>query len=106
MKVFAALFAAVALVGVVTAAADDKKPPERIVFPSKQGATTFLHARHAEREDGKCAVCHDQLWTQSTAEPLKSSAGCRTCHKAGGKAFETKGNCERCHPKNAEKGGG
>jgi len=28
----------------------------------------------------------------------QSSDGCRTCHSAGGRAFEMKGNCVKCHP--------
>jgi c(7)-type cytochrome triheme protein len=100
-----ALFMGVMLVGLATMAAQDRKPPEKIVFPSKKGATTFLHAAHLQRENGECTSCHDKLWPQSTAEPLKSSAGCNTCHKADGKAFAAsdQSNCERCHPKDAPK---
>jgi c(7)-type cytochrome triheme protein len=99
-----ALFAAVTLVVLAAAAAQDSKPPEKIVFPSKQGAVTFLHARHIERENGDCATCHDELWTQ-TSEPLKNSQGCNTCHKPDGKAFSARdrNNCERCHPADAGK---
>ncbi len=99
-----ALFAAVTLVGLATVAAQDKKPLEKIVFPNKQGAVTFLHARHIERESGDCTSCHDKLWTQTT-EPLKNSSGCHTCHKPDGKAFSARErtNCERCHPADADK---
>ena len=105
MRYVIAICMAVTLVG-PTAAAQDKKPPEKIVFPSKRGATTFLHAKHAERENGECATCHDTLWPQSAAEPLKSSTGCHTCHKADGKAFAARdrANCDRCHPPDAPKG--
>ena len=94
-----ALLVFAAAVGLLAAAAQEKQPPEKIVFPSKQGATTFLHARHIQRESGECTSCHESLWPKSTAEPLKSSAGCRTCHKTDGKAFAMQGNCEKCHPK-------
>jgi len=105
MKYVIALFMTVTLVGLATLAAQDKKPPEKIVFPSKQGATTFLHAAHMQRENGDCTTCHDKLWPQSTAEPLKSSTGCHTCHKPDGKAFSARdrGNCVRCHPADAPK---
>jgi c(7)-type cytochrome triheme protein len=103
MRNVIALLVTVTLAGLATVAAQDKKPPEKIVFPSKQGATTFLHARHIERQNGECTSCHDKLWPKSTAEPLKSSAGCRTCHKADGKAFAMAGNCERCHPKDSSR---
>jgi c(7)-type cytochrome triheme protein len=73
-------------------------PPAKLVFPSKQGDTPFDHRAHAQREKDDCAVCHDKLWPKSTAEPLKSSAACRTCHTAGGRAFEMQGNCKKCHP--------
>ena len=98
-----AILVTVAAAGLATAAAQEKKAPEKIVFPSKQGATTFLHARHIEREKGECTSCHEGVWPKSAAEPLKSSAGCRTCHKADGKAFAMAGNCERCHPKDGSR---
>ena len=103
MRNVIAILGAVALAGLGSVAAQDKKPPERIVFQSKQGATQFLHARHIEREKGECVSCHDKQWPKSTAEPLKSSDGCRTCHKADGKAFAMAGNCDRCHPKDGPK---
>jgi c(7)-type cytochrome triheme protein len=95
----------VALVRSATVAAEGKKPPARLVFPSKQGEVTFDHAAHLKREKGDCTPCHDKLWPQSTKEPLKSSAGCRTCHRAGGASFEMKGNCNKCHPAAAAKSG-
>jgi c(7)-type cytochrome triheme protein len=57
------------------------------------------------REKGACATCHEKLWPQSTTEQLKSSDGCRACHRAGGRAFEMKGNCVKCHPGDGAKGG-
>ena len=72
--------------------------PEKLIFPSKRGDVVFAHAAHVVREKGDCATCHPTLWPQSVKEPLKSSEGCRTCHKAGGPAFESKGNCAKCHP--------
>jgi c(7)-type cytochrome triheme protein len=88
---------AAALVWSATVAAEDKKPPDKLVFPSKSGQITFDHSAHLTRRNGHCAPCHDKLWPKTTAEPLKSSDGCRTCHQAGGVAFEMKGNCKRCH---------
>jgi hypothetical protein len=104
MKHIFALLAAATLVGLAIAAAQEKKPLEKIVFPSKKGATTFLHAKHIEYEKGSCTNCHDKLWSQTT-EPLKNSFGCHTCHKAGGTAFSAldQANCERCHPAGADK---
>jgi c(7)-type cytochrome triheme protein len=79
------------------AAADAPRPPGKLVFPSKRGDVVFDHSAHAARDEGGCASCHDKLWPQSAKAPLGSSAGCRTCHRAGGKSFETRGNCDRCH---------
>lgn len=98
MRCTAAFFVAVALVGGALTAAQDKTPPEKLVFQSKGGDAVFTHAAHIGREKGECAACHEKLWPQSTREPLKSSDGCRTCHHAGGRAFEMQGNCVRCHP--------
>jgi c(7)-type cytochrome triheme protein len=72
------------------------------------GNVTFLHAKHQEREKD-CKACHDKLFPQSKA-PLNFKAGmhkvaekkkssCAGCHVAGGKAFESKGNCNKCHVK-------
>jgi hypothetical protein len=99
-----AFFAAVALFGLAALTAQEEKSPEKMVFPSKQGATTFLHGKHIEREFGDCANCHDKLWPQ-TSEPLKNSLGCHTCHKPDGKAFSARDRnfCERCHPADADK---
>jgi c(7)-type cytochrome triheme protein len=93
-----AFILAATLVGSVMATAQESKPPAKLVFQSKRGDVIFAHASHVDREKGECATCHPRLWPQSTKEPLKSSDGCRTCHKAGGPAFESKGNCVKCHP--------
>jgi c(7)-type cytochrome triheme protein len=90
-------FLAVVLITGIAIAADDPKPPLKLVFPSKSGPVEFDHAAHLEREKGHCAACHDKLWPQSAKEPLKSSDGCRTCHKAGGKSFPMQDNCKKCH---------
>lgn len=91
-------------------AAADKEPPETIEFESKMlGNVTFNHVKHIEREGNDCTVCHDKLFPQSR-EPINFKAGmhkpaeakkesCAACHVAGGKAFETKGNCKNCHVK-------
>ena len=105
MRYATALLAAVMLVGGATVAAEDKKPPEKLVFPSKGGDAIFTHATHVSREKGECAICHEKPWPSSTREALKSSDGCRTCHRAGGRAFEMKGNCVKCHPNGGTKSG-
>ena len=97
MRSAIAFFIALTLLGAM-AAEGDKRPPEKLVFPAKGGDAIFTHATHVSREKGACATCHEKLWPQSTAQPLKSSDGCRTCHSAGGRAFEMKGNCVKCHP--------
>ena len=93
-----ALLMAVTLVGAAMVAAQDKKPPEKLVFQSKRGDVSFTHAAHISRAKGECATCHEKPWPQSAREPLKSSEGCRTCHHTDGSAFEMKGNCVKCHP--------
>lgn len=89
--------------------AQDKKPPVKLVFEAKNGNVTFDHAAHIKREKNDCKVCHDKLFKQEKA-PLNFKAGmhkpaeaaktsCGACHTAGGAAFETKGNCNKCHVK-------
>jgi c(7)-type cytochrome triheme protein len=86
-----------------------QKAPDQIVFPSKMGNVTFNHAAHVKRSNNNCQTCHDKLFPQSNA-PLNFKAGmhqpaetaktsCGGCHVAGGAAFETKGNCAKCHVK-------
>ncbi|MFB3779186.1 MAG: c(7)-type cytochrome triheme domain-containing protein [Bryobacteraceae bacterium] len=84
--------------------------PEKLVFESKMGKVTYLHAKHAERAKNDCTVCHDKLWPQSAKAPLnfkaamhktaeKAKSSCAACHVAGGTAFVTTGNCAKCHVK-------
>ena len=93
----------------VLTAQTEKKPPEKLVFKSALGNVTFAHVKHGEREKGDCKVCHEKLFQQSNA-PLNfkanmhktaeaSKTACAACHVAGGKAFESKGNCQKCHVK-------
>ena len=90
--------------------AQEKKALPRLVFEAKTGNVTYDHAAHAKREKEDCKVCHDQLWPQSAKAPLNYRAGmhktaetkrtsCAFCHHSGGKAFETKGSCSKCHVK-------
>ena len=90
------------------------KQPEKLVFKAATGNVTFDHAKHSEREKGKCKTCHPALFPQDAKAPLKFKAGmhkpaeaskssCAHCHLAGGNAFETKGNCTKCHVKAAPK---
>ena len=86
-----------------------QKVPERIIFASKMGNVTFDHTAHVKAANNNCAACHDKLFAQSnapinyraamhkTAEAAKTSCG--GCHNPAGPAFETKGNCAKCHVK-------
>jgi len=85
------------------------KTPKEIVFPSSMGDVAFDHTLHVKRERNNCKACHDKLFPQSsapinykaaqhkTAETARTSCG--GCHYPGGDAFESKGNCARCHTK-------
>jgi c(7)-type cytochrome triheme protein len=94
--------------------AQEKKAPAKLTFEAKTGNVTYDHAAHSKREKEDCKVCHDAWWPQSAKAPLNWKAGmhkpaetahksCGACHYAGGKAFETKGNCNKCHVKGAAK---
>jgi len=95
-------------------AAQEKKPPEKLVFSAKVGNVTFPHAKHAEREKGDCKVCHNALWPQDSKAPLNYKASlhkaaeakktsCAACHVSGGKSFVSTGNCAKCHQRPATK---
>lgn len=101
--------AVVCLSLVFASVAFSAEPPEKIVFETKMGNVTFEHAKHIARVNKDCTVCHTKLFPQSrapinfkqamhkTAETNKTSCG--GCHHPGGTAFETKGNCAKCHVK-------
>jgi c(7)-type cytochrome triheme protein len=95
----------------VVFAQDAKKtPPTKLTFVTKNGNVTFDHAAHVTREKGDCAACHPKLFMQDSKAPLNFKANlhktaetdktsCGACHNPGGAAFETKGNCAKCHMK-------
>jgi c(7)-type cytochrome triheme protein len=111
MRILFSSFLAVIFVvaGLTVLPAQEKKPPKELIFQSKMGNVTFLHAKHVEREKGDCKVCHPALFPQSDA-PLNFKAGmhkpaeakktsCAFCHRPGGQAFAVQGNCKKCHVK-------
>lgn len=102
------------LIGLTAMVAQEKKapaPPPKMVFAAKNGNVTYDHAAHSKREKEECKVCHPALWPQDAKAPLNWKANmhktaeaaktsCGSCHRAGGAAFETKGNCtSKCHVK-------
>ena len=100
------------VIGGMGLAAPAPKPPAKIVFTAKTGNVTYDHAAHAKREKDKCETCHPKLFPQSRA-PINFKAGmhkpaekamtsCGACHRAGGTAFATTGNCAKCHVKGAK----
>ncbi len=105
-----ALVAVLAGFFVLAAQEASKKPPEKLTFKSAMGNVTFDHAAHVTREKGDCKICHDSLFKQSATAPLNykanmhktaeaSKVACAHCHVAGGKSFESKANCQKCHVK-------
>lgn len=110
-------FVLFSLLGAAAVLGQTPTPPAKIVIKAKTGNVTYDHAAHAKREKNSCVACHPKLFAQDskTAVAFKpphkkhedSSASCGSCHRAGGTAFETKGNCtnSKCHVKAAEKKG-
>ena len=91
---------------------EDKKAPAEVKFTAKNGHITFNHAAHVKQAKNDCTVCHDKVFPESSKAPLNFKAGmhkpaetaktsCAFCHHAGSSAFETKGNCGKCHVKGA-----
>jgi c(7)-type cytochrome triheme protein len=115
VRYLAVSFVCFLLVCSLLAFAQAAKAPGKLVFPAKNGNVTFDHATHVKAEKGDCKVCHDKLFKQDAKAPLNFKAGmhkpaetaktsCGACHHPGGTAFETKGNCNKCHVKAAAKG--
>ncbi len=90
--------------------AQEKTPPAKLVFQAKTGNVTYDHAAHVKRVKNDCKVCHPALFPQDAKAPLnfkpamhktaeEKHISCGFCHRAGGTAFETKGNCTngKCH---------
>jgi len=105
-------FVALSVIGVMGLVAQmAKTPPDTLTFQAKMGKVTFKHAAHATRVKSDCKVCHPALFQQSATAPLNYKAGmhkpaetaktaCGSCHRPGGTAFESKGNCtNKCHVK-------
>ncbi len=111
MRTLLAVFAvAVVVTGLLAVAAETG--PEKLVFTTKMGNVTFLHAKHNDRAKGDCKVCHDKLWPESAKAPLNYKEGmhkpaetkrtsCGACHYPKGPAFSSVGNCtnSKCHVK-------
>ena len=102
---------ATGLLGTLALMAQDKKaPPAKLTFTTKNGNVTFDHAAHVMREKGDCAACHPKLFMQDAKAALNFKAAlhktaetnmtsCGACHHPSGPAFESKGNCAKCHMK-------
>jgi c(7)-type cytochrome triheme protein len=82
--------------------------PDKLTFEAKPGKVLFNHAEHVKRAKNDCKTCHPALWPQKAGAPLNYKAAmhktaeaqktsCAACHVAGGVAFESKGNCKKCH---------
>ncbi len=107
-KAFATLLT-VTLLGGAALLAQSKTPPAKVVLPAKPGAVTFDHAAHLKREKNDCKTCHPSLFKLDAKAPVgfkpphkneeDKKVSCGACHRPGGTAFETKGNCTngKCH---------
>lgn len=105
---FAAFFLALGFFA--AAAYSAQTAADKLTFATKNGNVSFDHAAHVKRASGNCTECHDKLFKQDVKAPLDYKAGmhrpaeaakasCGACHVAGGAAFESKGNCAKCHVK-------
>jgi c(7)-type cytochrome triheme protein len=109
MRTLIACLLAAVLVGIPVALAQEKAP-EKLTFMAKNGNVTFDHGAHAKRANGDCTACHDKLFKKNAKDPLNfkpalhktaetAQTSCGACHHPGGTAFESKGNCAKCHMK-------
>jgi c(7)-type cytochrome triheme protein len=79
------------------------------VFVATNGNVTFNHRVHTIRQNFACWTCHTKPFPpwrgaltytnilHKVAEADKGSCG--QCHRPGGEAFESRGNCTKCHEK-------
>jgi c(7)-type cytochrome triheme protein len=110
MRTLIVCLLAAGLGGALGLVAQDKKVPDKFTFTAKNGNVTFDHAAHLKRANGDCTGCHDKLFKQDSKAPLNFKAAihrtsetektsCGSCHRPSGAAFESKGNCAKCHMK-------
>ena len=109
MRKAIAYFLLPAVFGLTALLAQTKTPPAKLVFQAKPGSVTFDHTAHIQHEKNNCTACHTKLFAQDAKAPLAfkpphslkeaNKTSCGSCHRAGGTAFETKGNCMngKCH---------
>ncbi|MBN9657238.1 MAG: hypothetical protein J0H49_03620 [Acidobacteria bacterium] len=81
------------------------------MIPARTGDVPYDHAAHAKRERNACIICHPRLFPQAAKSPIAfksphkkhedAKTSCGACHREGGAAFATKGNCtnSKCHTK-------
>jgi c(7)-type cytochrome triheme protein len=112
-----AYFLSLVMFGGTALLSQNKTPPAKVISPAKVGAVTFDHAAHAKREKNDCKTCHTSLFAQDSKTPLgfkpphkseeDQKVSCGFCHRAGGTAFETKGDCNngKCHVRPGSKQG-
>src|SRR5215467_8657262 len=109
MRTLFSILLALAFIG-LGVLAQEKKAPEKLTFMTKNGNVTFDHTAHIKRANGDCGACHEKLFNQDAKAPLNfkpnlhktaemDKTSCGACHRAGGAAFESKGNCAKCHMK-------
>jgi c(7)-type cytochrome triheme protein len=110
MRTLIACLLGASLLGSWGLLAQEKKAPEKLTFTAKNGNVVFDHAAHVKRANGNCTACHTKLFKEDAKAPLNFKAAlhktaetaktsCGACHNPGGTAFETKGNCAKCHMK-------
>jgi c(7)-type cytochrome triheme protein len=101
------------ILGLTILTAQDQTPPAKITLAARNGNVTFDHSAHAKREKDKCGACHPALFPQSAKTPAgfrpphkgseDKQTSCASCHRAGGTAFASAGNCNngKCHVRGA-----
>jgi len=68
------------------------------------GNVTFSHDVHVGAAGLKCTDCHASLFVtnekhkKATMKQMQQGKSCGSCHN-GKKAFDVKGDCNRCHKK-------
>jgi c(7)-type cytochrome triheme protein len=108
MRTFTACLLTAALLGALGLLAQEVLT--KLTFPTKNGTVTFDHRAHVGSANGDCTACHDKLFKPDAKAPLNyklaihktaemQKASCGACHRPGGTAFQSKGNCAKCHVK-------
>jgi c(7)-type cytochrome triheme protein len=75
---------------------------EIVFIPTGAGNVVYSHETHVTKVGLKCTECHYKIFInrqshkKATMADMQQGQSCGACHN-GTRAFDVKGNCNKCH---------